>query len=104
MISQFDSLTSLQIYYKSTCQVRGWDKETPQAVMLLLIEEVTELARELRKSKGATDTPEIQHEVADVALYLIHLANILGVDLASAIESKDEINKERWRKKTESQA
>jgi len=67
--------------------------------MLLLTEEVGELARAVRVRLGvaraeATDA-DVGEELADVQLYLVHLANILSVDLASAVTRKEEKNVRR---------
>ena len=38
---------------------------------------------------------DLGEELADIAIYLLGLSEILGVDLASEIENKIEINQER---------
>jgi dCTP diphosphatase len=68
--------------------------------MRLLIGEVEELADALEKTQGMTravpdEDPEL--ELADVALYLVHLSNTLGVDLGAAISAKERINAQRFR-------
>lgn len=51
---------------------------------LVLMEEVGELAEAIRRGEKA----EAQAEVADVALMAFALANVLDVDLESAIRAK----------------
>ena len=93
------SLGALQYYYDRAARDRGWAEETPEQSLLLLTEEVGELARALRKTKnGTTAAPgeDPSLELADVALYVVHLANVLGLDLASAVTAKEAINAERF--------
>jgi len=95
-----EALSSLQEYYRRVAERRGWSAESPRDTLLLLMEEFGELAREvrrqtgLRRDGGFADT-SLAHEMADVQLYLVHLANSLGIDLASAVTSKDAVNAER---------
>jgi NTP pyrophosphatase (non-canonical NTP hydrolase) len=94
------SLRALQHYYARTARARGYDRESPQDCMLLLTEEVGELARSIRQVIGLTRNHEYvgedaSEELADVQLYLVHLANILAVDLERAVESKERRNLER---------
>ena len=70
--------------------------------MLLLTEEVGELARAIRKrvglarSGGSASDPAA--ELADVQLYVLHLANVIGVDLADAVAAKEQVNHARYGK------
>ena len=93
-------LRDLQSYYGRMAAQRGFERETAQDTMLLLTEEVGELARAIRKSVGlaraeASGT-ETGAELADVVLYLLHLANIVGVDLADAVREKEQRNHARY--------
>jgi NTP pyrophosphatase (non-canonical NTP hydrolase) len=94
------ALRDLQHYYGRVSDERGFMHESPQDTMLLLMEEMGELARSLRKSVGlaraepARDDPA--DELADVQLYLLHLANVIGVDLASAVVAKEKLNHRRY--------
>jgi NTP pyrophosphatase (non-canonical NTP hydrolase) len=94
-------LTALQDYYGRVAGVWGWDDETPQDCMLLLTEEMGELARAVRKTAGISrDGPYLDEdprlELADVQLYILHLANALNIDLASAVQNKERINRDRF--------
>jgi len=93
-------LCALQKYYGRIAARRGWGDESAQDTLLLLIEELGELARTVRKRAGiARDgrgaSEPVAEEIADVQLYLVHLANILGVDLAGAVTDKDAVNAAR---------
>jgi NTP pyrophosphatase (non-canonical NTP hydrolase) len=96
------ALRALQLYYDTTARRRGYDKESPQDTMLLLTEELGELARAVRKYVGLQRDGDysdagVREEVADVQLYLVHLANVLGTDLAAAVTDKERINDRRRR-------
>lgn len=93
------SLGALQEYYRRAAADRGWSDETPQDTLLLLSEELGELARALRKTRNgrvesAGEDPAL--ELADVALYVVHLANVLAIDLGRAVLAKEQINAERF--------
>src|SRR3989344_6609536 len=97
------SLKELQEYFKAKAVERGFDKETPQDAMLLMTEELGELARAIRKHSGIkTDDKEriyaMEEELADILIYTLHLSNILGLDLEKAFWKKEEENNKRvWK-------
>jgi NTP pyrophosphatase (non-canonical NTP hydrolase) len=98
-------LSALQEYYGRAARIRGWDDESPQDCLLLLTEEMGELARAMRKTEGiAREGPYLEEdprlELADVQLYVLHLANALEIDLASAVEDKERINGTRFASRT----
>jgi NTP pyrophosphatase (non-canonical NTP hydrolase) len=94
-------LRALQRYYGRMAERRGWSGETAQDTLLLLTEELGELARAVRKTAGLRrdgDYPAaaVEQELADVQLYLVHLANTLGVDIAEAVTAKENDNARRF--------
>ena len=56
----------------------------------LLYGEVAEAYEAWRKKKD-----DLGEELADITIYLLGLSEILGIDLASEIEKKVEINRDR---------
>jgi NTP pyrophosphatase (non-canonical NTP hydrolase) len=96
-------LRALQAYYAIAAKRRGYEDESPQDTMLLLTEELGELARAIRKHVGlkraGDDDANVAEEVADVQLYLVHLANVLGTDLGEAVTTKERLNGQRQRTK-----
>jgi NTP pyrophosphatase (non-canonical NTP hydrolase) len=91
------NLRSFQHYYKRVASQRGYERETAQNCLLLMVEEVGELAHAVRKREklvrhGAARGDSEAHELADVFLYVIHMANILGLDLGSVVREKEEVN------------
>jgi len=65
-----------------------------------MVEEVGELAREIRKRErlvrhGASTGSSESRELADIFLYVIHMANVLDIDLARVVQDKELINLQR---------
>jgi NTP pyrophosphatase (non-canonical NTP hydrolase) len=92
-----DSLRDLQKYYRQTSIARGFDKETAENVLMLLVEEVGELAKALRARIGVsmhendTSRKSVQLELADCFIYLLHMANQTGI-LYEAFLEKERLN------------
>lgn len=79
---------------------RGYNKETPSEVFLLLVEEVGELGKAIRKSSGMkvgdhSKQHSLEHELADVLWLTLDLANRFNIDLAQAFIEKEKINQKR---------
>jgi NTP pyrophosphatase (non-canonical NTP hydrolase) len=95
------ALKAFQQYYRRAALTRGYSKERPKDCLLLMVEEVGELARALRKREKLTrhgsypESSEAQ-ELADVFLYVVHMANVLGLDLAEIVQKKEFINLEKF--------
>lgn len=71
-----------------------------QYCLLMLTEEVGELAKAVRKSVGGkmdVTKPDAHpdEEAADVLWMLICVCNALGIDLEQAFRAKQEVNKQR---------
>jgi len=74
-----DSLQALQAYVWDMNKERGFDLKDPAKKMLLLTEEVGELAKAVRKVAGlkftsTTKQTELTEEIADVLIVLLGLA------------------------------
>ena len=93
------ALSALQEYYRRTAERRGWDQESAAETVDLLGGELQELQQALaataNMSQAAADEDPVA-ELADVALYVVHLANVLGVDLGAAISAKEQVNAKRF--------
>lgn len=79
---------------------RGFEKETVSEVFTLLVEEIGELAKAIRKQNGQkVDKNSAVHsadaEAADVFWLLIDVCNRLGIDLGQAFNDKEVINSKR---------
>jgi NTP pyrophosphatase (non-canonical NTP hydrolase) len=91
------NVSAFQRYYKRVASQRGYERETAQNCLLLMVEEIGELARAIRKREklvrhSTTGGTNEAHELADVFLYVIHMANILGLDLGATVREKEGIN------------
>ncbi len=83
---------------------RDWDQyHSPKNLSMALSGEVAELLeifQWLTEDQSRNLSPEQQkeaaHEIADVQIYLIRLADKLGVDINQAVEEKMAINKIRY--------
>jgi len=94
-------LDRLQRYYRATALRRGWSNESARDTLLLLTEEMGELARAVRKLEGMArhhpdSEADVSAELADMQLYLVHLANGLGLDLSKAVTDKERVNARRF--------
>lgn len=95
------ALEALRHYYGRTAVVRKYNNESARDCLLLLLEEVGELAHAVRKQESLTRDHaardvRLSHELADVLLYTVHLANIANVDLTAALIAKETINRDRF--------
>ena len=92
------TLTDAQNWIEEMCKERGFDTNTPLEKFLLFSEEVGELAKAIRKVQGmrveGSHTPEqinfgIREEIADIAIYLMSIANTFSVNIEDAIREKE---------------
>ena len=95
------TLPQLQQYMGAVCQERGWTQDNDAEKFLLFTEEVGELAKAIRKTRGLyqedarQNTLNLEEEFADVLSYLLDLANSFHVDLEQAFRAKEAINATR---------
>ncbi len=97
------TLQDLQQHISEVCRERGWDKNTHTEKFLLFVEEVGELAKEIRntsglyskKAKSEEARAHLEEEFADVLNYLMDLANTFDVDLEKAYRDKHRVNETR---------
>lgn len=80
----------MQVRVWSNKQTHGFNTTDVPLEICLLQGEVAELFEAWRHK-----SPEVAAELADVAIYLLSLAQMLGVDLGAAIDQKMEINTQR---------
>jgi NTP pyrophosphatase (non-canonical NTP hydrolase) len=69
--------------------------QTPRNLAISLSVEAAEILEHFQFQENARDKQELAGELADVALYLLQLASVTGIDLEKAILDKIEINKTR---------
>lgn len=95
------AVQSFQTYYAQAAVRRGYKHESAQDTLLLMLEEFGEFARAIRKrqrlrrdSKAPVGNEE--QELADIFIYVVHMANVLGVDLSEAVYRKESVNIQRF--------
>jgi NTP pyrophosphatase (non-canonical NTP hydrolase) len=94
------SLANYQALVAKRVRERGFDGESPAVIFTLLVEEVGELAKAMRKvNKVKMDKTrpqgEVEEEIADIFWYVCVLCNALNIDLAEAFEAKEKKNQKR---------
>lgn len=73
---------------------KGWydaespRSQTPRNLAISLVLEASEVLEHFQWSENAADLDELQDELADVALYLLQLSSVTGIDLEQAILAK----------------
>jgi NTP pyrophosphatase (non-canonical NTP hydrolase) len=86
-------------------RVRNWERfHTPKNLAMALSVEVAELVEIFQwkteaESQAVMHSDEAEHvrqELADIALYLVRLSSVLGVDLDAAIQAKLVINAQKY--------
>jgi len=80
---------------------QGWykdnspKKQTPRNLASSLVIEASEVLEHFQWQKEASNKEALAGELADVALYLIQLASVCGIDLEKAVLEKLVHNKNR---------
>ena len=69
--------------------------QTPRNLAISLAVEAAEILEHFQFRENASDKEGLAGELADVALYLLQLASVSGIDLEQAILNKIEFNKTR---------
>ncbi len=91
---------AFQKYYSRAAVQRGYAKESARDTLLLMVEEVGELARAIRKREklqrhGQAIREDPSLELADVFIYVVHMANVLGINLSDVVRQKELLNIEK---------
>ena len=85
----------------SLVRSKGWYEadskrpQTPRNLAISLAVEAAEILEHFQFREHAGENDELAGELADVALYLLQLASVTGIDLEQAVLNKIEINKTR---------
>ncbi len=93
---------------RAFADARDWEQfHTPKNLSMAIAGEAGELVAEFQwltevqsklESLSAEKLADIELEIADVAIYLLRLADVLNVDLSEAIRKKLAINEARFLK------
>jgi len=80
---------------------KGWYDEqsqrpqTPRNLAISLVLEASEVLEHFQWGEGPNSDDELQDELADVALYLLQIASVAGIDLEKVILDKLKKNYQR---------
>jgi dCTP diphosphatase len=96
MQADFHDLTGLRDTLRAFCAARNWhDYHNPKNLAMALIVEAAELVEQFQwatpaESLSLSDeqAAAVRDEVADVLIYLVEIADVLGIDLLAAARDK----------------
>lgn len=106
-LKETDSLREVQAYIKAVNTVRGFEEQPIEERMLLLTEEIGELAKSIRKNATNMSTDvnkqynydSIESEVSDCLYVLASVCNRLNIDMFNSLKEKEKENIKRiWKK------
>ena len=106
-LKEGNTLGEVQEYIRKVIEIRGFSNQSIEQAMLLLTEEIGELAKAIRKEKTTMSIDNnksknydtIESEVADVFIVFGTICNKLDIDLFSSLKEKERENIERkWKK------
>jgi NTP pyrophosphatase (non-canonical NTP hydrolase) len=87
-------LKELEAHMHTFVRDKGWygagspKRQTPRNLATSLVIEAAEVLEHFQWRETVKDQPALAGELADVALYLLQLASITGIDLEQAILDK----------------
>jgi NTP pyrophosphatase (non-canonical NTP hydrolase) len=104
-MSNFMDIKDLTEKMHAFVRAKGWYEpdsirpQTPRNLAISLSLEANEVLEHFQWQGELKDKDELASELADVALYLLQLASVCGIDLEQAILKKLETNAKReWDK------
>ena len=103
-MSAISDLEDLRRRLRAFADERDWEQfHSPKNLAMALIAEAGELVEHFQwltedasRALPADERDAVALELADVQLYLVMLADRLGIDLAAAARRKIELNSERY--------
>ena len=104
MVASDEELLKLRDRLREFAADRNWDQfHNPKNLAMALIAEAGELVEpfqwlteEQSKRLDSKQLSHVQDEVADVFIYLVRLADKLGIDLIESANKKIDLNNERY--------
>jgi hypothetical protein len=99
-------INDLKSEIRAFADARDWEQfHTPKNLSMAIAGEAGELVAEfqwltadqsMRSNMSDEKLRDVELEIADVAIYLIRLADVLGVDIAEVVRKKLAINESRF--------
>jgi NTP pyrophosphatase (non-canonical NTP hydrolase) len=98
--SSKDSLEQLRERLRNFVSERDWDQfHSPKNLAMAMIVEAAELVEHFQwmteqesKSLSPENLTQVEHEIADTFVYLLRIAEVLGVDIIQAANRKIDLN------------
>ena len=100
-IAQNPTISELQKFIENKCIERGWTERTDVERVMMLAEEIGEVAKEIRKHTGKfghnkpENTDDLASELIDVLNWIVDIANNNKIDLGVAFQKKWQHNDRR---------
>ena len=99
-----NDLHAIRDTIRTFVEERDWDQfHTPKNLACALSVEVAELLEHFQwlqhgrlEELGPDKLDQVRHEMADVLVYLVRLADKLDVDLFAAVQEKMVLNREKY--------
>ena len=99
-------INDLKSEIRAFADARNWEQfHTPKNLSMAVAGEAGELVAEFqwltaeeskRSNMSQEKLKDVELEIADVAIYLIRLADVLGVDISEVVREKLAINESRF--------
>jgi NTP pyrophosphatase (non-canonical NTP hydrolase) len=101
---KIDSIEVLRDRLRLFAKERDWDQfHTPKNLSMALIAEAAELVEHFQWVDGSSShlleekvRPSVEEELADIFIYLVRIADKLGIDLYAAADRKIAINARKY--------
>lgn len=99
-----ESVDELKLRLRQFADARDWDQfHSPKNLSMALIVEAAELVEHFQwlteaqsAQLSAEKLTEVAHEMADIQIYLIRLADKLDIDLLVAVNQKLVVNEQKY--------
>ena len=97
-------LEQIKIRLREFAAERDWDQfHSPKNLAMALIVEAAELVEHFQwltekqsRKLPAGKLAEVEQEIADIQIYLIRLADKLGIDVEKAVNAKIKLNEKKY--------
>jgi dCTP diphosphatase len=99
-----NKLDKIKVRLRQFADERDWDQfHSPKNLAMALIVEAAELVEHFQwltekqsQKLPADKLAEVEQEIADIQIYLIRLADKLGIDMEKAVNDKIKLNEKRY--------
>ena len=99
-----DEMVQLKQRLRDFAEARDWDQfHSPKNLSMALIAEAAELVEhfqwltEKQSNELSNDKLlEVEHEIADIQIYLVRIADKLGIDVLDAVQKKIALNEAKY--------